>query len=134
MIIGNFVSIELIPCCWIGLDQAMFWHIMNYMRNNISFQRFLEFGNMNNGLYTFTSSGVCAWKRWLFIWYFWFSHSLRKIYLLVSHSPQIKPGIYAPWYLLRWDKLLILKVEFPSWESSSVPKSFLPAMTAIPCW
>lgn len=45
----------------------MFGHKMNYMKNNISFQRFLEFGNMNNGLYTFTSAGVYAWKRGLFM-------------------------------------------------------------------
>lgn len=59
MVICNLISIELIPCWWIGLGQATFCHKMNYMKNNISFQKFGDFGNMNNGKggYLLNSSG-----------------------------------------------------------------------------
>lgn len=51
----------------IGLGQAMLGHKVTYMKNNITFQKFLDFENMNNELCTLTSSGVCTWNIRLFI-------------------------------------------------------------------
>lgn len=68
MITSNLVSSEIILCCCIGLGQAMSCHNVKYIGKNISFQRdfwVLEIWIMD--LYTFTSTGVYAWKRELFI-------------------------------------------------------------------
>lgn len=63
MTICNFLSVGATP----SLSQVRLCHKVNYMENSIGFQKFLDFGNRDSELYTFTSCGVYAWKRELYI-------------------------------------------------------------------